>query len=176
MKHVSVSAIEKARTPAIVPLLPDDRFLQRTADLRKLIAGRAYELFVEGGFTHGHDLEDWLRAESQLLTNTPMEIFESQEAITIKTALPGWSAQDIEIHVEQQRFSISGQQLEESEHKKGKSIRSEQRWKRIFRSLNLPAQIDPEKVRATFSNGELQVELPKVKAEQKVDATTNAAA
>jgi hypothetical protein len=30
------------------------------------IAGRAYELFVERGGTHGHDLDDWLAAESEL--------------------------------------------------------------------------------------------------------------
>src|ERR1039457_2473289 len=105
MRHES--AIEKAPAPAIIQLLPDDRFLQRMADLRELIARRAYELFAEGGFEHGHDLEDWLRAESQLLTLAPAEIFESQEAITVKTALPGYGAQDIEIHVEPQRLFIS---------------------------------------------------------------------
>jgi hypothetical protein len=33
----------------------------------ELIAQRAYELFVERGGAHGHDVEDWLTAESELL-------------------------------------------------------------------------------------------------------------
>jgi len=117
MKHRS--AIEKVSEPAIVQLLPDDRFFQRMADLRELIARRAYELFSESGFTHGHDLEHWLQAESQLLTPAPVEIVESQDAITVKTALPGCAAKDIEIHVEPQRLFISAHQLEESRRRSG---------------------------------------------------------
>ena len=35
------------------------------------IANRAYELYVQRGHEHGHDLEDWLEAERQIL---PKEI------------------------------------------------------------------------------------------------------
>ena len=31
------------------------------------VAARAYELFEERGRTHGHDLDDWLQAESEVL-------------------------------------------------------------------------------------------------------------
>lgn len=164
------NAVETAVAPAIVQLLPEDRFFQKMADLRESIAQRAYALFTESGFSHGHDLEHWLRAESQLLTHTPLEVSESQEAITVKAALPGYSAKDIEIHVEPLRLFISGQRREESEDKKGKSIQSEQRLNRIFRSMDLPAQIDPERVRATLSGGELQIVLPKVTAAMKAAA------
>ena len=142
------------------------------ADLQELIARRAYELFIEGGLTHGHDLEDWLQAESQLLTSATLEMVESAEAITVRSALPGFIARDIEIHAEPQRLFISGQRLEE---KRGKSTQSEQRWKRIFNRLDLPAPIDPEKVRATFSNGELQIDLPKATSDQNVVAAAKAA-
>jgi hypothetical protein len=30
------------------------------------IAARAYEIYVDRGGVHGHDLEDWLRAEREL--------------------------------------------------------------------------------------------------------------
>lgn len=32
------------------------------------IAARAYELFLERGGTHGHDLDDWLTAERELVS------------------------------------------------------------------------------------------------------------
>ncbi len=35
------------------------------------IAVRAYEFFVQRGYTHGWDLQDWLRAESELLAKQP---------------------------------------------------------------------------------------------------------
>ena len=37
-----------------------------TAERRAHIAQRAYELFEERGFAHGHDVEDWLQAEREL--------------------------------------------------------------------------------------------------------------
>ena len=33
---------------------------------REQVAQRAYELFTARGYEHGHDLEDWLRAEAEL--------------------------------------------------------------------------------------------------------------
>ncbi|MGB8011680.1 MAG: Hsp20 family protein [Terriglobales bacterium] len=170
------SAVERTSAPAVVRLLPDDRFWQRIADLRQLIARRAYELFAEGGAIHGHDLEHWLQAEAQLLMPAPVEILDAPEAITVKCALPGFSASNIEIHVEPQHLFISGQQAEESKDKKRTSIRSEQSLQRVFRSLDLPSPIDPEKVRATLRNGELKIELPKAQPELKAAAATSAAA
>ena len=35
----------------------------------KTVAERAYELFLARGGEHGHDLEDWVRAEQELRTN-----------------------------------------------------------------------------------------------------------
>ena len=35
-------------------------------DIQQRIQERAYELFVEGGCEHGHDLEHWLQAEAEL--------------------------------------------------------------------------------------------------------------
>jgi hypothetical protein len=32
------------------------------------IAGRAYEIFLDRGGQHGHNLEDWLQAERELLS------------------------------------------------------------------------------------------------------------
>ena len=48
---------------------PDRR---RSTDLSTIvstqdIARRAYELFLERGGEHGHDVEDWLRAESEII-------------------------------------------------------------------------------------------------------------
>jgi hypothetical protein len=34
--------------------------------MREQIAVRAYEMFTARGYQHGHDVEDWLRAEAEL--------------------------------------------------------------------------------------------------------------
>lgn len=35
------------------------------------IAGRAYEIYLDRGGQHGHNLEDWLQAERELLSGQP---------------------------------------------------------------------------------------------------------
>lgn len=40
---------------------------QDSHDLQARIARRAYELFEQRGREHGHDQEDWLRAEQDIL-------------------------------------------------------------------------------------------------------------
>lgn len=55
----------KTRTPkATVPRL----VARAKAPEVHAIAIRAYELFLEGNGTHGHDLEHWFRAERELTT------------------------------------------------------------------------------------------------------------
>jgi hypothetical protein len=41
--------------------------LPKRDPIRDAIATRAYELFLARGGAHGHDLEDWLTAEAQLM-------------------------------------------------------------------------------------------------------------
>jgi HSP20 family protein len=173
MKHET--ATETVGAPPIFKLLPEDHFFTTMADLHRLIARRAYELFAERGFGADHELDDWLRAESELLKPIPWEVTETEDAITVKAALPGYSAKEVEIHVEPKRLFISGQQREKSEQKKGKTIRSEQPLNQIFRGMELPALIDPEKVRASLRSGKLQIELPRIKVGENVAAAMKAA-
>ncbi len=41
--------------------------VEQETDLNALIARRAYALYEQRGFEHGHDLEDWLKAEKEIL-------------------------------------------------------------------------------------------------------------
>ncbi len=54
------------RRPSRHASQPDDD--RRPPDqVQPMIAQRAYELYEQRGHTHGHDLEDWLEAERQIL-------------------------------------------------------------------------------------------------------------
>ena len=57
--------------------MPKEKELAETSDVgsRELtedsIRTRAYQLFEERGYEHGHDLEDWLAAEAELRGKKP---------------------------------------------------------------------------------------------------------
>ena len=42
-------------------------------DLHRKIAERAYFYFLQRGGEHGHDLDDWLRAEREIIAETQKE-------------------------------------------------------------------------------------------------------
>jgi hypothetical protein len=54
----------KATTPAPPS---DQQVAEYTVDLQEKIQSRAFELYEQRGRENGHDLEDWLRAESELV-------------------------------------------------------------------------------------------------------------
>lgn len=54
----------KATTPV---LLSDKQVAEYTVDLLEKIQNRAFELYEQRGREDGHDLEDWLQAESELV-------------------------------------------------------------------------------------------------------------
>jgi len=143
-------------------------FLQKIAEVQNNIARRAYELFASSGFTNGHDKEDWLFAESELLDKMPVELKETDKELTVSAALPGFTEKDVDIRVEPRRLFITGKREEKTEDKqKGETIYSE-RSKQVFRTIDLPAEIDPDKVKAILSQGELEIILPKKEVGKKV--------
>lgn len=156
-------------------LATEGSFLQTVNDIQEQIARRAYELFALSGFTDGHDLEDWLFAESELLGKMPVELSETDKELTLSAGLPGFSDKDIEIRVEPRRLFITAKREEKSENKqKGQTFYSE-RSKELFRTIDLPAEIDPDKVKATLSKGGLDITMPKKEIGKKVIVQEKAA-
>jgi len=154
---------------------PTDSSLQSIADIQNRIARRAYELFASSGFTDGHDLEDWLFAESEVLGKMPIELTDNEKELTITASMPGFTEKDVEIRVEPRRVFITGRREEKSEDKKeGETFYSE-RSNEVFRAIDLPADVDPDKVKATLSKGELEITLPKKEIGKKVLVETKAA-
>jgi hypothetical protein len=48
----------------------------------ELIRKRAYKLFEQRGYKHGHDLDDWLQAEAEVLGKKPTASEEQTSAAT----------------------------------------------------------------------------------------------
>lgn len=153
---------------------PAETFLQTISDIQDRIARRAYELFASSGFRDGHDLQDWLSAESELLGKMPIELSDNDREFTITAGMPGFAEKDADAKVEPRRVFITGKRAEKSEDKKkGKTCYSE-RSNEVFRIIDLPAEVDPDKVHATLSKGELEITLPK-KEPKKVLVAAKAA-
>jgi type II secretory pathway predicted ATPase ExeA/HSP20 family molecular chaperone IbpA len=170
--RVSSAAATPVRTS---PLFPDGPTFELTQEINDLITSRAYELFESSGFTHGHAREDWLRAESEIVLKVPVDVTETETELTVRADVPGFSEKDLEVRIAPRSLCILGRRQETSDQKEGKTVYSERRSRQIFRMLDLPSEIDPDGVRATLSDGLLEIKVSKVALGEKVSIVARAA-
>ena len=167
-KPSAIAQQEKEAVP--VKSLPGSDLFEHIRELSNSIAHRAFELFNGRGRADGHDLEDWYRAESELLHPVHLDLAESANAFTVHAEVPGFSAKELEVGVEPHRLTISGKRASSEEHTgtKTKTIYKEQCSTQIYRAIDLPAEVDTSKVTATLKNGVLELSLPKAAKAIKV--------
>ncbi|HYW42426.1 MAG TPA: Hsp20/alpha crystallin family protein [Bryobacteraceae bacterium] len=93
-----------------------------------------------------------------------VDIFETEEDLVLKADLPDVDLKDIDVRVENQTLTISGERkFEKNESGKGYH-RIERSYGTFMRSFAVPNSFDTEKVGAAFNNGVLTVTLPKKEA------------
>lgn len=152
-----------------------DPLLDRAREINDQIALRAYQLFEAGGFAHGHEHEHWVLAESEILQHVRMDLAETETEITIRAEVPGFKEKDLEVRVSPLSIVISGKRQETTELKEGKAVISERRAAQIYRLLDLPSQVDPNRVTATMIDGVLDIKLMKIGTGKKVPVLAKAA-
>jgi len=94
----AATAVKRTEEPA-KPIQPVSIFDQ-VEDTFKTIARRAYEIFETNGREFGRDLENWFRAERELLHPVPLNITESDSSLELKAEVPGFTEKELEIGVE----------------------------------------------------------------------------
>ncbi len=170
MRSQSAAIMQPAKEAAPVNLLPSSNLADRIEDLFNSIARRAFEIFEGRGRADGHDLEDWFRAESELLHPVHVDITESDDVLTVRAEVPGFSAKELEVDMEPHRLTISGKRETSEERTSKKTIYTEQCSNQIFRAIDLPAEFDTSKVTTTLKDGVLELSMPKAAEAQKVQA------
>jgi len=159
-----------APAPASKALETEDMFEQFDRIYNK-IAQRAFEIFDGNGRLFGNDLNDWFKAESELLHPVRLNISETKEAVNVEAEVPGFTEKDLEVRLEPRRLTISGKRETNEEQKKGKTVWQEHRSNEILRVADLPAEVETDKATATLKNGMLELAMPKTAKAQKEKAT-----
>ena len=90
-----------------------------------------------------------------------VDVSETGDKITVKAEIPGMEAKDIEISMVGDTLTIKGEKKAEREEKDENYHMVERSYGSFSRAMKLPAQVDAEKVEATYKNGVLTVVLPK---------------
>jgi HSP20 family protein len=139
-----------------------EHFFEDFAKNTEAIAKRAFELFQKRGYQFGHELEDWFKAERELLRKVPLDIKDVDGKLNIRAEVPGFTADNLKVSVEPTRITIKGETEEKSEKKDGGTIYSEWKSNKIFRTFDLPHRVETDKATAKIKDGVLRMTIPKV--------------
>lgn len=90
-----------------------------------------------------------------------MDLVEADGHYELKADLPGVAEDDVKVEFEDRVLTISGERRSEREQRTGGYVRVERASGSFSRSLRVPAGTDPSAITADFTNGVLQVSIPK---------------
>jgi HSP20 family protein len=100
-------------------------------------------------------MRDWLPV---------VDIYDNDDTIVIKTEPPGVDKKNIKVDVNGRILTLKGERSTDNEVKEDDYYRRERSFGKFERSFTLPADIDPDKIKADFKDGVLKLNIPKPEA------------
>ncbi len=145
-------------------------FFDELEALSRETARRAFALFQQRGYMDGWDLDDWLRAESEILRPVPIEMSESDDSYTIRAEVPGFDAKNFSFRQTATRSTSAART--NTGKKKERTARSNiANYPLLSYAVELvfPSSINPEKITARLTSGILELTLPKAAPPKTVE-------
>jgi HSP20 family protein len=148
------AGVAKAKTPALRLTATNPSQLEGEGQrLQFAIACRAYELFDLRGGEHGHDWEDWFRAESELLRPISVAISESDQRVSVRVNVIGFEAGELKVSVEPTQVTIFGAKVQPGPSAEPPSPNH------AHRVIELPAEVNLDAAAIVFEAGVIKLEL-----------------
>jgi HSP20 family protein len=94
------------------------------------------------------------------------ELEETADAYLLKLELPGMKKEDLDIQVTAEAVSVSGERKSEIKSEDQGMTRTEFRYGKFQRVIPLPNRIDHQNVTANYTDGILNLTLPKAESEK----------
>jgi len=94
----------------------------------------------------------------------PVDIEETADGLRVTAELPGMKKEDINVEFENGLLTIRGQRTRESKTEEKNFHRVERSYGSFVRSFRLPSTVNAEQIAASYADGVLTLEMPKVEA------------
>jgi HSP20 family protein len=138
------------------PRRPYDLFPRWEHDMERMFADLWKRPFL------GLRSPDYWRNGSTVFATMPaVDVFEEKDDVVVKAELPGLSKDDIDVTLNGSTLTIRGEKKKEEELKEEDYYSCERSYGAFARSIDLPAEVKADQVKAAFKDGILQVRLPK---------------
>ena len=102
-----------------------------------------------------------------------VDIFETDNGVVLEVELPGVSKADVSVEVKDNILTIRGERRVQKDVATDNYYRRERAYGTFRRAFNLHYVVHPEKIRATFNDGVLRIDVPKPEEEKPKQVTVN---
>ncbi|MDX9772484.1 MAG: Hsp20/alpha crystallin family protein [Bacteroidales bacterium] len=112
--------------------------------------------------------EDFFPGYNRPSTSLPaVNIREDEKSFFLELAVPGMNKNDLKIEVKDDVLTISAEQKEEKQDDTEGYKRREFSYSSFCRSFYLPEDVNGEKIGASYRDGILNVEIPRLEEDKK---------
>lgn len=92
----------------------------------------------------------------------PMDVEERGDNYVVRASIAGWKPEEIDISVQGDTLTISGERESEERDEKEKTYHLRERdFASLSRSFTFPTNVDADRARASYEHGELPLTIPK---------------
>ena len=92
-----------------------------------------------------------------------VDVVDGEKQILVRAEIPGVTREELDVSVSDSTVTIKGETRSEERQEKGDYYRCEIASGAFSRTVALPAEVDGDKAEAKFTDGVLELTLPKVK-------------
>ncbi|MGH7679604.1 MAG: Hsp20/alpha crystallin family protein [Gemmatimonadaceae bacterium] len=119
---------------------------------------RFFENFSFGGL-RSNLLRDGT-ALADAVWSPQVETFRRGDKLVIRADLPGLRKDDVNVDVDNDMLTLTGERRDEHEEERDGFYRTERTYGRFYRAIPLPPEVNADQVEASFKDGVLEVSLP----------------
>jgi HSP20 family molecular chaperone IbpA len=152
------------RAAKLVVLENNDPISAENEAIQNRIRERAYELCQQRGHT-GREMDDWLTAESEIISVPPAELIEKDGTFQVRFAIVGIDLQDMRVMTSPDQMLVRADYRYRPEPE-GRIHLSDFKCSTVFRSVQFPEPIDVNRVDVEYQDGILRVTAVKARVEE----------
>jgi HSP20 family protein len=96
-----------------------------------------------------------------------IDVIETDKEVTATAEMPGLEKQDIKLNLTEDRLEISAETKHEEKKEEKGYVYRERSSGSYYRAISLPSPVDPDKAKASYKNGVLEIKMPKTEVKKK---------
>lgn len=121
-------------------------------DIERMFSEFGLPMFARGAM---------LPSEHWEMVSPSVDVWQTDSDVFVRVDIPGVDPDNVEIYTTENSLRISAESRHEEERRERGYVRSERRYGRFERSIELPSEVQADQAKASYKHGVLEIRLPK---------------